>query len=93
MKTKRQNLLVLYLHNSSLSSPVKAWTQYNGADGKDFPAGETDEPPYKTGLDALRDGWRVLQFPQLIPPYPGVENTTSYMKHEFVFEKLIETDV
>ncbi|WP_281284583.1 hypothetical protein [Nonomuraea diastatica] len=41
-----------------------------------------------TGVDALRDGWRLFQASQLIPPFPGHEYDTSFLKHEFVFERL-----
>ena len=37
------------------------------------------------------DGWRVIQFPQLLPPYPNLEYTTSFQMYEFIFEKLVET--
>lgn len=41
-------------------------------------------------MDALRDGWRLFQAAQLIPPYPGSEYDVSFLKHEFFFEKLVE---
>jgi hypothetical protein len=73
MTSKRQQILVLYLANSALDSNVRGWTVYDGT-GKTRPTtGDSDKPPYKTGLDALLDGWRCIQFPQLIPPYPGAE--------------------
>ena len=43
-------------------------------------------------MDALLDGWRVIQFPQLIPPYPGMEYSTSFKKNEYIFEKLETID-
>jgi hypothetical protein len=85
---QRQKVLVLYLANSALDSSVKGWSMYDGTGKAHHTTGNSLEPPYQTGLDALRDGWRVIQFPQLIPPYPGEEYTTSFMKYEFVFEKL-----
>jgi hypothetical protein len=84
----RQKVLVLYLDNSALDSNVKAWTIYDGTGKDSYTAGDSLEPPYTNGLDALKDGWRVIQFPQLIPPYPGEELSTSFLKYEFVFEKL-----
>ena len=57
-----------------------------------YATGDEQTPPYETGLDALRDGWRVIQFPQLIPPYPGLEYTTSFLKHEFIFEQLEDSN-
>jgi hypothetical protein len=84
----RQKVLVLYLDTSALDSAVKGWASYDGTGQKAHTTGDSFEAPYKTGLDALLDGWRVIQFPQLIPPYPGDEYSTSFMKYEFIFEKL-----
>ncbi|MEZ4675578.1 MAG: hypothetical protein R2932_15210 [Caldilineaceae bacterium] len=90
MSQRRQQVLVLYLANSALDSTVKGWTLYDGT-GKGNPTtGDSDTPPYATGLAALQDGWRAIQFPQLIPPYPNMEYTTSFQMNEFVFEKLVE---
>ena len=90
MGERRQKILVLYLGSSALDSRVHAWTQYDGT-GREHPtSGDSDSPPYDTGLDALKDGWRVIQFPQLIPPAPGAEYSTSFMQFEYIFEKLEE---
>ena len=40
----------------------------------------------------LLDGWRLFQASQAIPEQPGEEYRTSYLKHEFFFEKLEEGD-
>lgn len=90
MAKVRQKVLVLYLGNSALDSTVKGWTLYDGTGRDHYTTGDSDIPPYRTGLDALRDGWRVIQFPQLIPPYPNMEYTTSFQMYEFIFEKLEE---
>ncbi|MBX3011055.1 MAG: hypothetical protein KF832_06085 [Caldilineaceae bacterium] len=90
MAKVRQKVLVLYLGNSALDSMVKGWTLYDGTGQEHYTTGDSDTPPYRTGLDALRDGWRVIQFPQLIPPYPNTEYTTSFQMYEFIFEKLEE---
>jgi hypothetical protein len=90
MATLRQKVLVLYLASSALDDSVKGWSVYDGTGKEAHTTGDSDTPPYKTGIDALKDGWRVIQFPQLIPPYPGLELTTSFQKYEFIFEKLEE---
>lgn len=90
MAKVRQKVLVLYLGNSALDSTVKGWTLYDGTGRDHYTTGDSDIPPYRTGLEALRDGWRVIQFPQLIPPYPNMEYTTSFQMYEFIFEKLEE---
>lgn len=84
----KQRVLVLYLANSALDSGVVGWSCYDGTGRTNPTTGDGDEPPYATGVDALRDGWRLFQASQLIPPYPGHEYDTSYLKHEFFFEKL-----
>jgi hypothetical protein len=88
MSQQRQKILILYLGNSALDSSVKVWTLYDGTGQEAHTTGDSDTPPYASGLDALLDGWRVIQFPQLMPPYPGMEYTTSFQMYEFIFEKL-----
>ena len=90
MAQVRQKILVLYLASSALDDAVRSWAIYDGTGKEAHTTGDESTPPYKTGLDALKDGWRAIQFPQLIPPYPGLEFTTSFQRHEFIFEKLEE---
>ena len=90
MSKQRQKVLVLYLANSALDSRVKGWSMYDGTGQTHPTTGDSDEPPYRTGLEALLDGWRVVQFPQLIPPYPNMEYTTSFQMYEFIFEQLVD---
>lgn len=87
---RRQNVLVLYLADSAIDSPVIAWSYWDGEGTTRRMAGDEDEPPYATGLAALRDGWRLFQTSQLLPHYPGTETQTSYLKYEFLFEQLVE---
>ncbi|HEX8865803.1 MAG TPA: hypothetical protein VF821_09130 [Lentzea sp.] len=84
----RQQVLVLYLANSALDSPVVGWSRYDGTGESQPTTGDSDEPPYPDGVAALRDGWRLIQAAQLLPPHPGDEYGTSFLKHEFFFEKL-----
>ncbi|MCY3979619.1 MAG: hypothetical protein OXG23_16090 [Chloroflexi bacterium] len=81
-------MLTLYLSNSALDSIVVGCSMYDGPGKDSHTTGDSIEPPYETGLDALKDGWRLIQQPVLIPPYPGEEYTTSFMKYGFLFEKL-----
>ncbi|GAA2356098.1 hypothetical protein GCM10010246_51650 [Streptomyces cuspidosporus] len=85
----RQQVLVLYLNTSALDSEVVGWARYDGTGRTRPTTGDSDEPPYGTGVAALEDGWRLFQAAQLIPPYPGAEHETSFLKHEFFFEKLV----
>jgi hypothetical protein len=89
---RRQNVMVLYLADSALDSPVIAWSRYDGTGRENHMAGDADEPPYRNGVEALRDGWRLIQMSQLLPHAPGSEFTTSYLKYEFLFELLVDVD-
>jgi hypothetical protein len=88
----RQKVLVLYLKNSALDSPVMGWAQYDGTGKRRHMAGDEDHPPYSTGLAALEDGWRLIQASQLLPHPRGEEFDLAYLKYEFIFEQLADTD-
>ena len=86
---QRQKLLFLYLGNSSPESEVVAWSLYDGTTDETFEAaGEHAEPPYASVLDAMRDGWRVIQVPALKTPQVGREYENDYLDFEFVLEKM-----
>jgi len=85
----RQQVLVLYLATSALDDRVVGWSVYDGSGATRPTTGDSDEPPYETGLDALKDGWRMIQAAQLLPPQAGHEYDVSFLKHEFFFEKLV----
>ena len=86
----RQQVMVLYLSSSALDTRVVAWSFYDGTGQKRYMAGDSDEPPFHTGLDALRDGWRLIQANPLVSHVSGDEFKTDYLKYEFFFEKMVE---
>jgi hypothetical protein len=88
----RQKLLILYLHSPDLNSKVVAWSAYDGTGATASTSGDAKEPPYESVVAAMHDGWRVVQFPQQFPAYPGTEYTTAYLKFEYILEKLEATD-
>ena len=88
----RQHVLILYLESSALDSRVIAWSNYDGSGRSRHMAGDQDEPPYQTGLHAIRDGWRLFQASTLNPHEPGDEFRTGYLKYEFFFEQLVTAD-
>jgi len=92
MPKLRQKVLVLYLANSALDAPVVGWAQYDGTGKTLHMAGDSEEPPYKTGLEALTDGWRLLQASQLLPHARGEEFDLAYLKYEFFFEQMVEVE-
>jgi hypothetical protein len=87
---RRQQLLVLYAANSSPESAVGAWSLFDGTGRQTRMAGDAEAPPYPSVLAAMRDGWRVIQLPQLQAAAPGAEHDTAFLKYEFVLEKLID---
>ncbi|MEZ5259468.1 MAG: hypothetical protein R2705_22080 [Ilumatobacteraceae bacterium] len=89
----RQEVLFLWLDTSSLASRVLRWAFHSGADPSlDLEGTETGKPPYARGVDALADGWRLIQTSQLMPPTPGAELQVSHLKHEFLFERWAEAE-
>jgi hypothetical protein len=86
----RQQLLVLYSATSSPESEVGAWSLFDGTGRQSRMAGDADKPPYASVVAAMRDGWRVIQFPQLAAAAPGAEHDTAFLRYEFVLEKLVE---
>ncbi len=85
----RQKLLFLYLANSDLHSAVVAWSTFDGT-SQDRPDMDRPEPPYATAVEAMRDGWRVIQVSPLQAPPAGREFDVDYLKHEIILEKLEE---
>jgi hypothetical protein len=84
--TQRQQVLFLYLEHSGLDGRVVAWSFHDGA-GRD--ADLEGSPPYRTGTDALRDGWRLLQVSPVPQRLPGAERVAGRLEHEAVFERLV----
>lgn len=85
----RQKLLFLYLANSDLRAGVVAWSTYDGT-SHDRPDMDSPDPPYASAVEAMRDGWRVIQVSQLQYPPVGREFEVDYLKHEVILEKMEE---
>ena len=81
---------MLYLDNSALDARVVAWAFYDGTGRERHMAGDAVEPPYQSGLDALKDGWRLIQASPLVDHAAGEEFRTGYLRYEFFFEKMVE---
>ena len=87
---QRQKILVLWLQDSALDSGVVAWSLWDGTGKVHRYAGDEDAAPYRTGLQAMLDGWRLFQASGLHPHYPETETQTAYLKYEFWFEQLVD---
>lgn len=88
--TQRQQVLFLYLEHSGLAGRVVAWSFHDGS-GRDaeLPVTAEGKPPYRSGVDALADGWRLLQASPVPVRIPGAERVTGRLEHEFVFERIV----
>ena len=95
MAKTRQQLLILNLSNSSPESRVVAWALYDGAlnpDTQQMQSGDQAEPPYRSALAAMQDGWRVMQVPQMPHFETGREFDTGHLPFEFVLERMVEVE-
>ncbi|MDW3220073.1 MAG: hypothetical protein R8F63_15790 [Acidimicrobiales bacterium] len=91
--TARQQLLHLYTSNSAITSPVIAWAFHDGTLGAGPGLSEEEgAPPYRTGVKAIEDGWRLIQMSALADPVEGSERQSSYLRYECLFERMIELD-
>ena len=86
----RQQLLILCSASPDLASHIVAWSFYDGAGDGTSQAGDSDAPPYASVLEAMRDGWRVLQLPQPPPSVPGTEYEPAFLKWEYALERIVE---
>ena len=83
---------MIYAYSPDLNSKVGAWSKFDGTREDQPSTASQVEPPYPSVVAAMSDGWRVIQFPQQFPVYPGMEYTTSFLKFEYILEKLEESD-
>lgn len=42
------------------------------------------------GVQALEDGWRLIQMSPLNDPVEGTERRSSYLRYEFLFERMVD---
>lgn len=85
----RQQILYLWLAEGALDTETVGWAFHDGASGKG-PGLPDSEPPYPTGLNAMEDGWFLIQSPAPVTLTPDAEHEVSYLANEFIFEKRIE---
>ena len=73
-----------------LAASAVAWAVFDGAEPADdaqMQSGDEDQLPYKSVLDAMRDGWRVIQFPT--PPDERADKAPGHLAHEYVLERMV----
>ncbi len=95
MSKLRQQILILHLDNPDLNSNVCAWALYDAArpeDQQQMQSGDEEQPPYKSVLAAMRDGWFVLQIPPLPYFVRGQEHEVGHLPYEYVLERKVEIE-
>ena len=82
-KPKRQNLLYLQTGGTSVGSGAHGCTMV--VDGQIAEPPDQDNWPYNSPIDAMRDGWRIIEFPNLALLMD--ESRTYGLGCEFILEK------
>ncbi|MBT5875213.1 MAG: hypothetical protein HOH43_17470 [Candidatus Latescibacteria bacterium] len=81
-----QSILYLYSKSTNMRSQIAGWAFYDPSEA-DEPTLPSDDAPYDTVIDAVADGWRIVQFP--IPDlYKFSDVKNQYLGYEFVLEKI-----
>lgn len=79
-----QDLLYLQTNSTSLTSKAHGMSILQDGEISEGPP-HPDDWPYKTPLDAIRDGWRVIQFPNMALMMD--ESRTYGLGCEFILER------
>ncbi len=81
---KRHDLLYMQTSATGVTSRAHGMRLIANGEVQTLPA-NPDEWPYQTVLEAIRDGWRVVQFPNLALM---LDNRRSYgLGNEFILER------
>lgn len=81
-----QKLLYLQTHSTSVDSPVNGMSIIENGEIC-LPPEDYDDWPYHTVLDAMKDGWRIIKFPDLSLLYSHPDEIDRILGCEFVLEK------
>ena len=81
-----QTLLYLYSQSTNVRSALAGWALFDPATA-DEPVLPSQDAPYGSVLDALRDGWRIVQFPRP-ESYRFSDLDNHYLGFEFILEKV-----
>ena len=80
---KRQELLYLQTATTSVNSEVIGMSLVAGGEVSDGPM-DPGQWPYKSVLEAMEDGWRVVRFPVQLP---AGHTQDAHITCEFVLER------
>ncbi len=81
----RQMVLYLYSKSTSMRSAIAGWVSYDPTVSYE-PTLPSQDAPYASVIEAVNDGWRIVQFPRAeLYPFSDVDN--AYLGYEFILEK------
>lgn len=87
LNSEKQLILYLYSKSTNLRSPLGGWALYDPT-APEEPVLPSQDAPYTSVLDAVNDGWRIVQFPRPeLYNFTDVDN--AYLTYEFILEKLV----
>ena len=87
LNSEKQLILYLYSKSTNLRSPLGGWALYDPT-APDEPVLPSQDAPYTSVLEAVNDGWRIVQFPRPeLYDFTDVDN--AYLTYEFILEKLV----
>jgi hypothetical protein len=82
----RQRLLYLHARESSVTAEVIAMAEHDPASNQPDLLRTRTDWLYNSVLDAMRDGWQVVHFPNQLAPFDDRE--TDIVGFEFILQKL-----
>ena len=82
-----QMVLYLYSKSTNMRSGIASWASYDPME-PDEPKLASQDLPYASVIDAVKDGWRIVQFPiTKLHHFSDADN--DYLGYEFILEKLV----
>jgi predicted component of type VI protein secretion system len=86
----RQRLLYLHAREPSVTADVIAMAEHDPARDEPDRLRTRADWQYNSVLDAMRDGWQVIHFPNQLAPFDDRE--TDVVGFEFILQKLEASD-
>lgn len=81
----RPKIMYLTARSINMRSGIVGWAVFVPGEGPELKL-PGDEPPYESVLEAIADGWRVVQYPiNKLYEYKDLEN--DYVGFDFILEK------
>ena len=81
----RQMVLYLYSKSTNMRSAIASWALYDPTVPYE-PTLPSQDVPYDSVIEAVNDGWRIVQFPRAeLYQFSDIDN--SYLGYEFILEK------